>query len=67
MHVAAQPSSVRAVLADFRSGVPNDICRDDLKPTAFEGATTVAILVRRLARRELRHPHGVPNTALDAS
>jgi predicted ATP-grasp superfamily ATP-dependent carboligase len=60
MHVAARPSSFGAVLADFRRGVPNDVCRDDLKPTAFDGAKAIAILSRRLAQGRLRYPHGMP-------
>ena len=60
MHLAARPSSFRDVLSDFRNGVANDLCVDDLKPAAFDGVKTIALLLRRVTQGRLRYPHGVP-------
>jgi predicted ATP-grasp superfamily ATP-dependent carboligase len=62
LHVAARPSSLRAVLRDFRDrGVEHDLRLSDFKPSAFEAGKTTVALIRRAATRRLRHPHGHPH------
>jgi predicted ATP-grasp superfamily ATP-dependent carboligase len=59
LHAAARPSAAGEVWRDLRDGaVRHDIWPHDLRPSAFDLARTVAVIVGRAARGRLRRPHG---------
>ena len=61
LHVLARPTDFGAFIRDFWDPmVQDDLQWDDPGPSLFRAATLSAIVLKRLARGALRHPHGVP-------
>ena len=59
LHIAARPRDATAVLRDLRRA-EDDVWMCDPLPAVFDTVKTAATIITLAARRELRHPHGIP-------
>ncbi len=67
MHVLARPKDIGAFLRDFWDpAVADDLHWDDPGPSLIRATTVSAIILARVARGTLQHPHGVPDVRPDA-
>ena len=63
LHALARPTDFGVFLRDFwNPAVQNDLRWDDPAPALFRAAAMGAIILKRMARGALRHPHGIPAT-----
>jgi predicted ATP-grasp superfamily ATP-dependent carboligase len=63
LHVLARPQDFGVFLKDFwNPAVQDDLRWDDPGPVVFRAAAIGAIILKRIARGALRHPHGIPAT-----
>ena len=61
LHVLARPRALGVFLRDFWApGAQDDLRWDDPGPSLFRAATLGSIVLKRIAKGTLQHPHGIP-------
>jgi predicted ATP-grasp superfamily ATP-dependent carboligase len=61
LRLLTRPQDARAFIRDFSPTVHDDLDWNDPRPLLVQSGVAVASVVRRIATRQLRRPHGTPS------